>query len=138
MNHLNPLENQLRSWTPRAPSPSVKARLFDPPLPANTSGAAVVARTREPSAWHWLAPAMAVFVFGLFISGSNGAFHPLDGDNYPSALAHAALTQPDYSTYYASVRHSDNNALRSTFEWTNDSHSLRTTPPMAQTNSVMQ
>ncbi len=81
---------------------------------------------------------MAVFVFGLFITGSNGAFHPLDGDNFPSALAHASMTQPDYSTYYASVRHSDNNALRSTFEWTNQSRSLRTTPPMPQTNSVMQ
>ena len=98
----------------------------------------VFERSPEPAAWHWLAPAMAVFVFGLFISGSNGAFHQLDTENYTTALAKAALTQPDYSTYYASVRHSDNNALRSTFEWTNDSHSLRTTPPMAQTNSVMQ
>lgn len=81
---------------------------------------------------------MAVFVFGLFLSGSHGALQHLDSDNYPTALARAALTQPDYSTYYASVRHSDNNALRSTFEWTNDNHSLRTAPPMAQTNSVMQ
>ena len=100
--------------------------------------APVVPRNREPAAWHWLAPAMAVFVFGLFIYGSNGALHRYDADNYPSALAAAALTQPDYSTYYASVRHSGNNALRSTFEWTNGSHSLKTAPPMAQTNSVMQ
>ena len=81
---------------------------------------------------------MAVFVFGLFIFGSNGALHHYDSDNFPSALATAALTQPDYSTYYASVRHSGNNALRSTFEWTNESHSLKTAPPMAQTNSVIQ
>lgn len=95
-------------------------------------------RVHAPAAWHWLAPAMAVFVFGLFISGSNGSFHPLDTDNFPTALTQAALKQPTYSTYYASVRHSENNTLRSTFEWTNDSHSLRTAPPMAQTNSVMQ
>lgn len=80
---------------------------------------------------------MAVFVFGLFIFGSNGALHHYDSENYP-ALAAAAMTQPDYSTYYASVRHSGNNALRSTFEWTNESHSLKTAPPMAQTNSVNQ
>jgi hypothetical protein len=136
MSHWNPLENQLRSWTPRAPSPSLKARLFGQPQKQEASAAAQ--RRREPAAWHWLAPAMAVFVFGLFIYGSNGALHHYDSDNYPSALAAAALTQPDYSTYYASVRHSGNNALRSTFEWTNESHSLKTAPPMAQTNSVIQ
>ena len=92
----------------------------------------------KPAAWHWLAPAMAVFVFGLFIVGSNGALHHFDPDSSPSILANAALTRPGYSTYYASVRHSENNTLRSTFEWTNGSHSLTTTPPMAQTNSVMQ
>jgi hypothetical protein len=81
---------------------------------------------------------MTVFVFGLFLFGNNGAFHHYDSDPYPSALAAAALTRPDYSTYYASVRHSGNNALRSTFEWTNESHSLKTAPPMAQTNSVIQ
>ena len=81
---------------------------------------------------------MAVFVFGLFLFGNNGALHTYDSGNYPGVLATAALTQPDYSTYYASVRHSGNNTLRSTFEWTNDSHSLKTAPPMAQTNSVIQ
>jgi len=82
---------------------------------------------------------MAAFVFGMFIVGSNGAMHHFDSDNSSSILASAALTRPAYSTYYASVRHSENNTLRSTFEWTNDSHSLTTTPPMAQTNnSVMQ
>ncbi len=113
-------------------------RLFGSANAAADLTPAVTERAYEPASWQWLAPAMAVFVFGLFITGSNGAFHPLDGDNFPSALAHASMTQPDYSTYYASARHSDNNALRSTFEWTNQSRSLRTTPPMPQTNSVMQ
>ncbi len=80
---------------------------------------------------------MAVFVLGLFITGSHGALQSMDGDPLGNTLTRAALRQPVYSTYYASVRHSENNTLRSTFEWTNDSHSLRTTPPMAQTNSVM-
>jgi hypothetical protein len=81
---------------------------------------------------------MAMFVLGLFIAGSNGAWHHFESDSQTAALAEAALKKPDYSTYYASVRHSGNNALRSTFEWTNDSPSLKTAPPMAQTNSVMQ
>lgn len=88
---------------------------------------------------------MAVFVLGLFISGNNGTMHQMDGDLFgvivPQSLPkqgdYTALSQGDISTYYASVRHSENNTLRSTFEWTNGSRSLRTTPPMAQTNSVM-
>lgn len=136
---MNPQENQLRSWTPRAPSPSLKAKLFNQPQPTNAPAETEPRRRmHQPAAWHWLAPAMAVFVFGVFISGSNGSLHHLDSDDFPSALTRAALKQPSYSTYYAAVRHSENNTLRSTFEWTNDSRSLRTTPPMAQTNSVMQ
>jgi len=79
---------------------------------------------------------MAVFVFGLFISGGNGSFHHLDPDGFPSALTKAALKQPGYSTYYASVRHSENNTLRSTFEWTNDSRSLTSAAPLFDTNSL--
>ena len=96
-------------------------------------------REASPAAWHWLAPAMAVFVFGAILFGNQpGAFSRFDAEASPSVFAEAAMTRPDYSAYYASVRHSDNNTLRSTFEWTNDSHSLRTAPPMARTNTVMQ
>jgi hypothetical protein len=101
-------------------------------------GPAGAERSREPAAWHWLAPAMAVFVFGLFLFGHNGVWHHYDSDHYLGGLAAAALTRPDYSTYYASVRHSGNNALRNTFEWTNESRSLKTAPPVAPTNSVSQ
>jgi hypothetical protein len=82
---------------------------------------------------------MAVFVLGVFAFGSHpGALEPFHPEPSAAALTTAALKQPSMSTYLASVRHSDNNALRSTFEWTNGSHSLRTAPPMAQTNTVMQ
>lgn len=88
---------------------------------------------------------MAVFVLGLFISGTNGTIHQMDGELFGMILPQSlpkrgdynALSQGDISTYYASVRHSENNTLRSTFEWTNGSRSLRTTAPMALTNSVM-
>jgi len=83
---------------------------------------------------------MAVFIFGLFLYGHNpGAFHHFDAEAGPAKLAAAAaLTRPDYAAYYADVRHGGNNTLRGTFEWTNDSRSLTTTPPVAQTNSVRQ
>jgi hypothetical protein len=81
---------------------------------------------------------MAVFVLGMFTFGNHSAgLHPLNGDSARNLLATAAISQPDMATYYVSVRHSGNNALRSTFEWTNDSRSLTTAPPMAQTNSLM-
>lgn len=88
---------------------------------------------------------MAVFVLALFITGTNGAMHHMDGELFgviipqslPKQGEYTALAQGDISTYYAAVRHSENNTLRSTFEWTNGSRSLRTAPPMAQTNSVM-
>ena len=143
MSHWNPLENQLRSWKPRAPSPSLEARLFPQP-PLETAAGGLEAgllrqRRHDPDAWHWLAPAMAVFVLGVFAFGNHpGALEHFNPPPSATALTTAALEQPAMSTYFASVRHSDNNALRSTFEWTNGSHSLRTAPPMAQTNTVIQ
>lgn len=81
---------------------------------------------------------MALFVLGVFVLGNHhGGLEQFNGDPVRSVLAAAALKQPDMSTYYVSVRHSGNNALRSSFEWTNDSRSLTTAPPMAQTNSIL-
>ena len=144
MSHLNPLENKLRSWTPRDPSPALRKRLFKQPLPeASLFGAGSVAtwnalpRWFQPDTWHWLAPAMAVFVLGMFVFGqSRGGLHQFDGSSHLTAAA--AWELPGMAPYYASVRHSENNTLRSTFEWTNDSRSLTTSPPMTPTNSVIQ
>lgn len=82
---------------------------------------------------------MAVFVLGMFLFGhQQSGLHPFPNQLSASFLATAALAEPDMASYYVAANHSENNTLRSTFEWTNDSHSLRTAPPMAQTNSVMQ
>lgn len=83
---------------------------------------------------------MAVFLFGLFLQGNPGGTLPRLLSSSPSPvglLASAILRQPQLSAYCDPLRHSDNNALRNTFEWTNLSHSLTTAPPMARTNSVM-
>ena len=97
-----------------------------------------------PAMWHWLALAMAVFVLGVFVVGQHPAgLQQFNGETSPNFLATVAWSRTELAPsvelapYYASVRHSDNNALRSTFEWTNGGGSLRTAPPMAQTNSVI-
>ena len=128
------MEKQLRSWTPRAPSPRLRAVLFGQggPAGANATNGTVLSASAPP--WHWLAPSMAIFLLGIFIYGGHAGLHPAV---VPSLLANASLRQPEFSTYYASGRHSDNNALRNTFEWTNGNGSLSTAPPMAPTNSVM-
>jgi hypothetical protein len=82
---------------------------------------------------------MAVFALGLFVFENHpDALHQFDAAPSAGLLATSALVQPELSSYYASVRHSDRNALRNTFESTNRSGSLTTAPPMSRTNSVMQ
>ena len=125
MNDWNELENQLRSWTPRAPSERVKARLF------GAGEAAVVdprAWTGHP-AWHWLAPAMAMFVLGLFVAG-----RPVGGlGGVPGGLSEFSMVEPERASFYA------NNSVQVTsFDWTNRGHSLTTAPPVSQTNSLFQ
>lgn len=116
----------------------MRNRLFEQPLPeAGALGSSVALRWLQPDAWHWLAPAMAVFVLGVFVFGQNRGGLPFHPEPSPHLMATAAAAEPDMS-YYVAVHHSENNTLRGTFEWTNGSHSLRTAPPMAQTNSVIQ
>src|SRR5262249_17961464 len=134
MSHWNPLEKQLRCWTPRPPAASLKARLFGPGAAAATAAAAVERRHHHPTTWHWLAPSMAVFFLGLFLYGQAGLAHQFNRASAASMIATAALSRPELSAYYDSPRHSDNNALRNTLEWTNGNSSLSTAPPMAQTN----
>jgi hypothetical protein len=82
---------------------------------------------------------MAVFLLGVFIYGNQaGVVHPFPSDPATRVLATAALSQPEFSAYYESARHSENNALRNTLEWTSGDRSLSTGQPMAPTNSVIQ
>jgi len=50
---MNPLENQLQSWTPRRPSPKIARRLFGA-LEKPSLGLA-----RRAWAWNWLSPVAA-------------------------------------------------------------------------------
>jgi len=102
-------------------------------------------RAVGPAAWHWLAPAMAVFLLGIFVFGRPQA--GLDG-----AFGMAWAVTPQERIYQAAcsstTHHSEANSppvtmIESTFEWTNEGSSLEAPAPMGQThvgqtNSPMQ
>jgi hypothetical protein len=138
MNNWDPLETQLRSWTPRRPSPKITARLFETPVPVAV-GVAAATRESNPTTWQWLAPAMAVFLVSAFVLGGNfGRLSEFNSTPAPSLVATAALNEPHLSTYFAFTHHSDNNTLQAPFEWTNSGSSVTTAPSMATTNALMQ
>jgi hypothetical protein len=124
MNNWNELENQLRSWKPRDPSEKVKERLF-----GNAAGGAVAEVDPRHPAWHWLAPAMAVFLFGMFVMGRQPGGLGSPGN----VLAQFMMSESDR------VSHSANNSVQvMTFDSTNGSHSLTTAPPVSWTNQLIQ
>jgi hypothetical protein len=125
MNNWNELGKQLRSWTPRAPSEKVKGRLFG----GAAHAAAVDAHPARHPAWHWLAPAMAVFLVGMFVVGRQpGGLGPAG-----NVLAQFMMSEQDR------VSHSANNSVQvMTFDSTNGSHSLTTAPPVSWTNQLIQ
>jgi hypothetical protein len=53
MDEMNPLENQLQSWTPRRPSPKIARRLFGAEEKPSSRPA------RRAAAWNWLSPVAA-------------------------------------------------------------------------------
>src|SRR4051812_25199563 len=121
MNDWNNPEQRLRSWTPRGPSERIKAGLFaGPTQPSNTR-----AWNGHPT-WHWLAPAMAMFVLGLFIAGRG----PANITGTSGVLAEFSIREPERASFYA------NNSVQVTsFDWTNRGHSLTTPPLVSPTNS---
>jgi hypothetical protein len=139
MNDLNPLEAQLRSWTPRAPSPKLKARLFGHPAATATAAAAASDRAAAsiasvPFSWQWFAPSTAAVLIATFLlSHQSGVLAGLTSAVPPGLFATAALSEPMFSTYYVSARHSENNTPVVGLEWTNGAHSLA----RAVTNQLM-
>ena len=82
-----------------------------------------------------MAPAMAVFLLGLFLYGGNLSQFPESARH--SLIATAALSEPRLAAYFSSTHHSDNNTWQAPFEWTNGSSSMTTAPSMARTNALM-
>src|SRR5215510_14486052 len=110
MHDWNQLENRLRSWKPRRPSPGLRARLFP------NATATAERHFSWATALHWCAPAMAVLCLSTFIlTRQPGNFV------VPSPLT---LLSGDY---VAAAPGDRNIWPRATFEWTNSNGSTSTT-----------
>jgi hypothetical protein len=104
------LENQLRSWRPRRPSPRLKRKLFGAPDPGESGGLSL----------RWLAPAVACLFLALTIvnqesslSASSSRYQPLMG-MVSSNLSYTNLLPGDRPT-------ERNRVSPASFEWTNRS-----------------
>jgi hypothetical protein len=88
------------------------------------------------TAWHWLAPAMAMCLLAMMMAGNNFPRSPYLGGAQPSnLLATIVLPDPDWASYYAASRQGDRNLLpRESFEWTNTGYALTTAAPLSDTN----
>ena len=115
MEHL---ENRLRSWKPRLPSPALKQRIF-----ASTGLPETVAEESYLPPWRWWAPVTALMIGALTIlTGQLSTLH-FQNRTPGNIIATAALSQPDLVAYLPAAGHSEANAWPGTsFEWTNQGH----------------
>ena len=132
----NPVEHQLRSWTPRNPSAKLKERLFPGAQPDVVTPFANEVGGR----WAWLAPVMGCFLAMLVVSGSRtGQYAGFQAATPTNWLAAVASNQ-SYAADIAGSFHSDQNALqRDLVAWTNvprASGEVRSFP-LGKTNSLI-
>ena len=141
MNEWKLLENHLRCWTPRRPSARLESQLFGRHGAPTGRAAAGSARDplQRPAAWHWLAPALAAFVVGLFMIGYQPPRLAHLSSPWPTGLAaEVALAHPNVAAWIDNSHRSDRNRwLAATFDWTNGSHSLTTSPLIFSTNGAL-
>jgi hypothetical protein len=122
MKEMNPLEAQLRSWTPRRPSPKIERRLFGSRFYFTIPKLVTV-----------LAPATACLLVTL--AGWRQFDQPLlSAGREQAALMALSLSNQSYAPYLAGNLQSTANRL-DTFEWTNRGYSQSSvrsfTPPKA-------
>jgi hypothetical protein len=127
------LEQKLQSWVPRRPSAKIKANLFQPK--------AAEEELDFPAFRRWLVPGTALFA-ALFTFHAQSSRPGLQWVSSPSTsfVAAVEIAQPQMASY-ASLDHSDHNLIPMTsavFDWTNGSHSLTTTVPVLDKNSLIQ
>lgn len=109
MNDLN-MEKQLKSWTPRRPSPRVKRRLF---------GTVEAGQFSRNFFWR---PALGLAVILLASAGARQNGRRAEWSDEVSGISTTmALTNPAYVCFFPGVRHSIHNQFARNFEWTIDS-----------------
>ena len=111
MNETNPLETQLRSWTPRRPSAKLERHLFHRPSVA----------PRPTGLVFWLGPVTAclLFVCVVFSQHSPPDFSPTSRQD---AMVAVILSNQSYAAYLPGSFQRAANRL-DTFEWTNHGRS---------------
>jgi hypothetical protein len=106
-NEMNFLENQLRSWQPRRPSPKIEARLFP------GSG-----RSAPGLSLRWIAPAMACLLLTLTIVSQERSFSA--GSPLREPVMGAISSNVFYTTVTPGMNSEQHNPVSpATFEWTN-------------------
>ncbi len=126
----------MASWTPRAPSPKLKARLFP-----DKAQVAVESPSPFNGRWAWLAPAMGCFLMLMVISGTRsnqiGTFSSTRTTNWLATIA----SYPSYAPYIAAGFHSEQNSLqKDPIEWTNGARIPNESSPVLRvaTNSLIR
>jgi hypothetical protein len=89
--------------------------------------------------WHWLAPAMALFVLTMtFLGRGPGPFNEMILVPSNGLVATMALNEP-HLAFSSRATYRDHNVWPSaSFEWTNRGHSLTTAPSLFDTNGFVQ
>ena len=126
MNEWNSLENQLRSWTPRSPSPRLKKRLFP-----ESEQAVAESPCGFDGRWAWLAPVMGCFLMLMVVSSShNSQLGYLSAGRTTNWLETVARNQ-GYAAYIVDGFHSEQNSLqRDPIEWTNGARRVGESHPL--------
>ena len=115
---MHRLENQLRSWKPRHPSPDLKRRALNPIAAADDRSPAEAETFLPP--WRWWAPVTAIAVGALTLLTGQFSILTLETRGHGNLIATAALNQPNIVAYLPAAGHSEANAWPgASFEWTN-------------------
>ena|SRR5688572_17288406 len=111
MNETNPLETQLRSWTPRRPSARIQKKIFRHP---QTVG-------RPAGMVFWLGPVTAclLLVCGVLNQPGSATFTAVSRNDEFVAMI---LSNQSYAAYLPGSFQQSANRL-DTFEWTNGARS---------------
>ena len=142
MNPLKTMEERLKAWTPRRPSPGLKRRLFgvggsrlSTAFSAQVSDAASSEAAEVAFRAGWLAPTFAAFVIGFFMVVEPGSRRSWVSSADLGTMM--AFSQPELSSYYGAGDHAPHNTWgTATLESTKPGTSLSTQLRFFATNSV--